>query len=69
MNVATVKEWSRLVSVIEPNSPFGRRDKALIDFLPNTGLRVGEVSGLNIEHVADPVRRRVRDKLVLPAGA
>lgn len=69
MNVPTVREWSRLVSIIEPRSPFGRRDKALIDFLPNAGLRVGEVSGLDVEHVADPVRRKVRDKVVLPAAA
>ena len=59
-------EIRQILSVIDLDSPFGRRDYLLILFLYHTGLRVGECSGLVMHLVArdgDP-----RQYLHLPAS-
>ena len=48
--------------MIPESSAFGARDRALLTILQHTGLRVGELCGLN---VGDPQRRALRAKLVL----
>jgi integrase/recombinase XerD len=52
---------------VPERSPFGVRDRALMQFWVQTGLRVGELVGLRVEHVASLVDRKVRCQLVLPA--
>ncbi len=59
-------EIRQLLSAINLRSPFGQRDYLLVMFLYQTGLRVGECSGLITTHVAtrDGVARQ---RLHLPA--
>jgi integrase/recombinase XerD len=63
----TEQNLSRLLQAVPDRSLFGARDRALMQFLVQTGLRVGELVGLRAEHVASLVDRKVRSLLVLPA--
>jgi site-specific recombinase XerD len=65
VNIVTQSELARLLAVIPESSAFGARDRALLIFLQHTGLRVGELCGLNVGDLADPKRRAVHSKLVL----
>ncbi len=59
-------EIRQLLSAINLRSPFGQRDYLLIMFLFQTGLRVGECSGLIVTHVATRDGNS-RQRLQLPA--
>lgn len=52
-NVATItdEEFRALLAACDTRLPVGRRDTALLMFLMDTGVRVGELVGLNIEDV------------------
>jgi integrase/recombinase XerD len=56
----------KLLGVINPRSPFGQRDHAMIRLALQTGLRVGELSALNVHHVA--AAGQAREYLDLPSG-
>ena len=51
----TVEEVQRLLSLSDTETPTGRRDRAILMLLYNTGLRVGELCALS------------RDDVILPA--
>ena len=53
MLVLTPDETRRLVAAIDLTTIWGPRNHSLVCFLLNTGLRVGELVSLNVEHVAD----------------
>lgn len=55
----------QLLGVISPRSPFGARDHALIRLFTHTGLRVAEMTGLDVGHVFDQAPRHWLD---LPAS-
>ena len=55
----------QLLGVISPRSPFGARDHALIRLFTHTGLRVAEITGLDVGHVFDQAPRHWLD---LPAS-
>ena len=71
MKILTHKDENKLQECISPRSAFGFRDRAMIDFFLSTGLRVGELVGLRVEHVCgNKVQgsgRMVRHALALPA--
>ena len=52
MFAPTKAEVRQLLTGINLNSTWGRRDYLLILFLYNTGLRIGEVTRLEVRHVA-----------------
>ena len=56
----------RLLSSVDLMKPFGERDYLLMLFLYHTGLRVGELSGLLVAHVATR-EKQPRHQLDLPA--
>ena len=64
------RQVRQLLGAVNVRSPFGRRDYLLILFLYQTGLRVGECSGLVVHHVysRDPNDGCAREWLHLPAS-
>jgi integrase/recombinase XerC len=55
----TVDEAFRLLDVPDVTNPLGLRDRAILEFLYSSGLRVGELTSLNLEDL-DLVRGMVR---------
>jgi len=55
-----------LLQALAPRSPFGARDLAMLILALHTGLRVSELVGLDVSHVA--TARGPRQALDLPAG-
>lgn len=53
MRIPSSFDTRRLLAVIPARSPFGARDHALIRLFTQTGLRVGELTGLDLVHVYD----------------
>ena len=81
--VLTVAEVERVLDAVGGDEPFPRRDRAMLEFLYGTGVRVSELIAIQIEEVdwrervvrIVPVRRRVRsrgrparDEIVGPKG-
>lgn len=62
----SVAQVRRLLGSVNLRSPFGKRDYLLILFLYETGLRVGECSGLIVHHVYSR-EGKAREWLHLPA--
>ncbi|RCX23190.1 integrase/recombinase XerD [Fontibacillus phaseoli] len=55
-SVLTVEETDRLLDMPRLNQPLGLRDKAMLELLYATGVRVSELISLNIEDVDTGVR-------------
>lgn len=53
MRILTPSATRQLLAQIPQRSPFGVRDHALIRLFAQTGLRVGELTGLDLVHVYD----------------
>jgi site-specific recombinase XerD len=51
MRILEPSATRQLLAAIPPRSPFGARDHAVIRLFAQTGLRVGEMVGLNVGHV------------------
>lgn len=49
--VLSEKDMEAMLDAVPVAAPAGRRDKAILEFLYSTGLRVGEASRLNVEDV------------------
>ena len=47
----TSEETERLIGVIDTNSPSGLRDRAILELLFSSGLRVSELTNLNRDHI------------------
>lgn len=58
MRILNQTELQALLAAIPERSPFGARDRALFILMLNTGLRVGEVAGLDVADVAEGGRPR-----------
>ncbi len=49
--VASVNEIERLINAPNTSTPLGIRDKALLETIYSTGLRVSEVIGINVDDI------------------
>jgi site-specific recombinase XerD len=67
MRILQPSATRQLLAAIRPRSPFGARDHALIRLFSQTGLRVGEMVGLDVGHVFH--EGAARHQLDLPAAA
>jgi len=47
----TSEETERIISMVEPKNPIGLRDKAILELLFSSGLRVSELCNLNRDHL------------------
>lgn len=47
----TSEETERIIAAIEPKNPIGLRDKAIMELLFSSGLRVSELCNLNRDHL------------------
>jgi site-specific recombinase XerD len=50
-NVPTVKEIERLLATPDTGLPLGIRDRALLEVLYGTGIRVGELEKVTVHHI------------------
>ena len=68
MSVRTLdpREIHQLLAGLDPRTPFGARDRAMLLLVLHTGLRVSELTGLDVAHVA--WQGRPRQALDLPAA-
>ncbi|MFC1592650.1 site-specific tyrosine recombinase/integron integrase [Candidatus Omnitrophota bacterium] len=59
----TIREVEKLIQAPDLSSPVGQRDRALLELLYASGLRVSELVSLNLEHIdLDSREIRVRGK-------
>ena len=49
--VATIDEVLRLLAAIDTKTPFGKRDRAVVELLYGIGLRISELLGLDLEDI------------------
>lgn len=47
----TTEETERLIDTVDTNSPAGIRDRAILELLFSSGLRVSELTNLNRDHI------------------
>lgn len=47
----TTEETERLIETVDTNSPAGIRDRAILELLFSSGLRVSELTNLNRDHI------------------
>lgn len=65
MKIITHQELQQLMHSINRRSPFGERDFWMLQLLATTGLRVGELVGLDVGHVSH--QGQPRQVLFLPS--
>lgn len=70
----TVEQIERLLASPDDNEVLGRRDRAMLETLYSTGIRVSELVGLNhddldLEHEALHVRGKGRKERIVPLGS
>ncbi len=70
----SVDEAFSLVGVAFNNDVFGLRDKAIIELFYSSGIRVGELAGLNVDDIDWPssimkVRGKGRKERIVPIGS
>ena len=58
-NHLSMEDAVRFIETPDPHTPLGRRDKAILEFLYATGIRVGELVGINVTDI-DLRERTVR---------
>lgn len=51
MHILLPSQEQQLLAAVDPNEPFGPRDRSLIRFTIHTGLRSHELCSLNVDHV------------------
>lgn len=71
--VLSVDEMQALLETAFPEDEIGRRDRAMIELFYSTGIRLSELTGLNIEdvHLREglvKVRGKGRKERIVPAG-
>ncbi|GIX06130.1 MAG: tyrosine recombinase XerC [Candidatus Poribacteria bacterium] len=68
----TVEEVEALLGTPDPKTPVGARDRALLELLYATGVRVGEAVALNVDHLLPDGTLRVLGKgqreRIVPVG-
>ena len=52
MRVPDQAQAQRLLDAVNPRDPFGPRDRAMLELALHSGLRVSELAGLDVCHVA-----------------
>jgi len=67
MRILQPQATRQMLAATRPSSPFGLRDHAVIRLFSQTGLRVGEMVGLDVGHVFHA--GAARHQLDLPAAA
>jgi len=70
----TIEQIERLLAAPNENDVLGRRDRAMLETLYSTGIRVSELVGLNnddldFEHEAMHVRGKGRKERIVPLGS
>ncbi len=73
-NTLSVDEVVRFVETPETDTPLGLRDRAILELLYGTGIRVSELCGLNLDdfdfkHDSARVRGKGRKERIVPFGA
>ena len=58
-NHLSMEDAVRFIEAPDPHTPLGRRDRAILEFLYATGIRVGELVGINVSDI-DLRERTVR---------
>lgn len=69
--VLSVEEVDALLKVPEVRDPIGARDKAILELLYATGMRVSEICGLRLNDLSDTfvkVRGKGRKERIVPVG-
>ncbi len=70
----TVEQIERLLSAPDDTEPLGARDRAMLETLYSTGIRVSELVDLNLEDFDEPgeamrVRGKGKKERIVPLGA
>jgi len=72
-SVLTHAEMKKMLSRVDTTTPEGYRDRTILELLYSSGIRVGELLGLNIEdidltHAAAKVTGKGRKDRIVPVG-
>ncbi|OHB38582.1 MAG: tyrosine recombinase XerC [Planctomycetes bacterium RIFCSPHIGHO2_02_FULL_50_42] len=70
----TVKEMESLITAAKPDNLQGRRDRAILETLYSTGIRVSELVGLNVEDLDTlsellKIRGKGKKERIAPVGS
>lgn len=70
----TIEQVERLLSAPDENDVLGRRDRAMLETLYSTGIRVSELVGLNVSDLDAPgeslhVRGKGKKERIVPLGS
>ena len=65
-NIISIEQTERLISSVDVTNLSGVRDRALIETLYSTGMRVSEISSLNIDDIIDKNKIKLMGKGAKP---